>query len=108
MLERRYVVIDERRGGGENIYVLEAGATEADGIKALDYWWGYLTKSEKREARMELVLFAYDPEYEQEFPAGQKGAIVNPEMDSYAEAVEKGWDTRGAYNPIAVRESEEA
>ena len=108
MLERRYVVVDERREGGENIHVLEAGATEADGIKALDYWWGYLTEGEKKNARMSLVLFAYDPEYEPEFPVGQKGAIVDSEMDSYAEAVEKGWDTWAGYDPIAVRKSEES
>ena len=102
MLERRYVIIEQRKHGDEFEDVLKAGTTEKEARAAFVSSWNYLTKKEKEKTIMELVYMAtYDG------VTLSDDEIEEERAEAYKEAVAKGWDTLAAYNPIMTEGTRE-
>lgn len=92
-MERRYVIIDSRKGGDIFTDIMAAETTEEAAISKLDRSWAYLTDREKQKSTMELAYMAVDGD-----------DLIVWHSEGYDEAVKLGWDTFSGYNPIATRE----
>lgn len=93
-MERRYVIIDSRKGGDIFTDIMAAETTEEAAISKLDSSWAYLTDREKQKSTMELAYMAVDGD-----------EIIDWDSEGYNEAVKLGWDTFSGYTPIATREA---
>ena len=89
-MERRFAIIDSRKGGDVFEDILPPETTEEEARKKLDDSWAYLTDSEKQRSTMDLVYIAVEDD-----------KIVASDDSCYQEAVIKGWDTYAGYSPLA-------
>ena len=97
MAELRYVILDDRKDGNGDVIILPEGTAEDEARKKLDSLWRYLTPKEQKGAVMSLVLMAVEDD---------ESDVISWDSDSYAEALERGWDTLSAYTPIEARKND--
>lgn len=94
MIERRYVIIDTRRGGDIFTDILAKGTTKKEALGKLQLAYLHLTPAEQNRSTMELARLA----------VADGDRIIGWDDEEYQEALGKGWDTFAAYTPLDTME----
>ena len=94
MIERRYVIIDTRKGGDVFTDILAKGITKKEALGKLQLAYLHLTPAEQNRSTMELARLA----------VADGDRIVGWDDEEYQEALDKGWDTFAAYTPLDTME----